>query len=548
MSSADRLKYNGRLYAVRVGARGGRYIKAHGQTLYVNSLVKHQKGGVFVGPKPPDKADLSHEQLEAMGIKAAEDDAGVSLDPVNLEPLDVAHPSNIVSYARGRAHVTSMSLETMKKLLRSNRRDFKDPMTRQPLHAEIRSHVQQRLTPGVESESESESDDEIIYLYDDYCTDILPYIWDEEEEDVKPLEDDNDDNRVHFAFSPDGKLVATGADNWNYKPQLWEISADDLETTTCHQVDNDEFMGSKKVAFSYDGRLLAVLQSKPGDHPKYDHVIVYGVVDESTDHPIKYILGEYGWDEITDISFSPIDNLIAVSEGKNVHVYELNNTSYIRIRRRKQLKHGGNVKAVVFSPGGATIATRALDNKVYLWNAASGSLLRTIHNENIRNIHRLFTPLYPIAYSPDGTKLAVSHRGVFVRIYRTSDGELLREIHDSYRPENIITSLAFSPDGLIAAGYSNGLLRMSRVSDGEYAHDDLFFVIHHGFNPITCIAFFTGENFAFGANGSVRLCHKNPSFVGGSRNRISTKTKPKPTSTTAAKNEKANKKKQKNKK
>jgi len=65
---------------------------------------------------------------------------------------------------------------------------------------------------------------------------------------------------------------------------------------------------------------------------------------------------------------------------------------------RFELRHGGRVDSVVYSPDGATIATGSWDKTVKLWDAASGQERATFKWPIGR--------VYCLAYAPDGLRLA----------------------------------------------------------------------------------------------------------------------------------------------
>jgi len=60
-----------------------------------------------------------------------------------------------------------------------------------------------------------------------------------------------------------------------------------------------------------------------------------------------------------------------------------------RAQESRTLKeHSGAVVSVSFSPDGRTIASGSFDNTIKLWNAASGSLIKTLtgHPVSVRSV------------------------------------------------------------------------------------------------------------------------------------------------------------------
>ncbi len=103
-----------------------------------------------------------------------------------------------------------------------------------------------------------------------------------------------------------------------------------------------------------------------------------------------------------------------------------------------------------FGPEGRTIAAGTIEGTILVWDAASGSVLRTIVGR--RN------PVTQVAVSRDGALVASCSEGEPVRIHSLATGEVERD----YGPESSSTgSLAFDPEGRrIGAGGADGAVRV----------------------------------------------------------------------------------------
>jgi hypothetical protein len=118
--------------------------------------------------------------------------------------------------------------------------------------------------------------------------------------------------------------------------------------------------------------------------------------------------------------------------------------------------HNGQVNAVVFAPGGRTVASGSADNTVQLWQATNGSCVRRLLG------HQGWVMC--VAFSPDGTTLASGGEDKTVRLWRVTDGRCLRELSGH---TNAVVAVAFSPDGAtLATGSLDDSIRLWRVSDG----------------------------------------------------------------------------------
>jgi WD40 repeat protein len=98
---------------------------------------------------------------------------------------------------------------------------------------------------------------------------------------------------------------------------------------------------------------------------------------------------------------------------------------------------------VAFSPDGRQIATLSESGPSYLrlWDAASGEKLREVE----LNVEKwvIATTAGNLAYSPDGTRVAVAYTNPVVRVIDTATGEVTTEITHTHS----VHSVAFSPDG-----------------------------------------------------------------------------------------------------
>jgi hypothetical protein len=121
--------------------------------------------------------------------------------------------------------------------------------------------------------------------------------------------------------------------------------------------------------------------------------------------------------------------------------------------------HGSHVNSVAFSPNGTLLAIGSDDTTIKLWRVSDGAFVRTLagHTSSVNSI----------AFSPDGTLLVSGSSDRSVRLWRVSDGTLVRTFigHTDW-----INSVAFSPDGtLLVSGSSDRTVRLWRVSDGTLA-------------------------------------------------------------------------------
>ena len=111
----------------------------------------------------------------------------------------------------------------------------------------------------------------------------------------------------------------------------------------------------------------------------------------------------------------------------------------------------GGINSVAFSPNGTYLALGSGDAKVRIYNTTTWSLIATL-TEASNNVNS-------VAFSPDGTYLASGSEDNRVRIYNTATWSVITTLSDGYK----VKSVAFSPDGIyLASGssYSDNKVRV----------------------------------------------------------------------------------------
>ena len=223
------------------------------------------------------------------------------------------------------------------------------------------------------------------------------------------------DHGRSVAFSPDGRLVATGAEDI----VLWDA-------TTRQKLARFEYSAIVwSVAFSPDGRWLL---SSHGDGA----VLVWDVAERE----LVASLNEHSG-AVRAVAFAADGRRVA-SGGEDHAV-----TIWDVARGRKEAVLTGpptRVTGVAFSADGSRVASIDHDGLVLLWDLARRQPRLTIerHEENIQG--------YTLAMSRDGSLVATTH-GVFA----ASDGRLLANFRNGGWPYGAAYGVAVSPDGRLVA-------------------------------------------------------------------------------------------------
>jgi roadblock/LC7 domain-containing protein len=108
-----------------------------------------------------------------------------------------------------------------------------------------------------------------------------------------------------------------------------------------------------------------------------------------------------------------------------------------------RFKHDGSVNAVALSADGKFLATGAGDNRVHVWELATG--------KEIGAFPLLKQPVYAVAFAPDGKTLVSGGADKTVRIWQLDP---IKELQKIEMKEGTVDAVVFSPDGkqLASAG------------------------------------------------------------------------------------------------
>ena len=204
-----------------------------------------------------------------------------------------------------------------------------------------------------------------------------------------------------------------------------------------------------ELAHSSDGTRLAVASS-----------IGIWIYNADTGEELALLTGHQDW-WIYSLAFSPNGTALASSDWLNDAVY-LWDVATGTLKDTIAVDYADNL---TFSPDGTTLAGGGSD-KVHLWNVAAGTLKNTFtlagHSWGV----------FSVAFSPDGTTLASGDNGT-IRLWDVATGTLKDTLtgHEGVDTgegiNSFVYSVAFSPDGTtLASSGVDGTIRLWDVPTG----------------------------------------------------------------------------------
>ncbi|MEH1864206.1 MAG: NB-ARC domain-containing protein [Nostoc sp.] len=238
-------------------------------------------------------------------------------------------------------------------------------------------------------------------------------------------------------FSPDGDIIASGSDDQTVK--LWNVS-----TGQCVANLQGHSSGIQSIAFSTNGHILASSSE--------DKTVKFW----NTDTGLCFNTLSVDDYSVWSIAFSP-DGYTVVTGNDNhtLNLWDINTGKCIKILQG----HTNRVHSVSFSADGHILASASHDHTVKLWNVDTGQCYLTLqgHTDSVHSV----------TFSLDGHIIASGSDDQTVRVWDVATGKCIRTLkgHSSR-----IWTVALSSDKdsyILASGGDDQKVMLWDVSTGS---------------------------------------------------------------------------------
>jgi len=169
----------------------------------------------------------------------------------------------------------------------------------------------------------------------------------------------------------------------------------------------------------------------------------------------------FGIGSANDAAWSPDGSaLVTAAPEGGVYVWDTASGNLIRALPG----HRGFVYSVDWSPDGQWLVSGGEDGTARLWNAATGAFLSFVGDTRT-------TSVLKVRFSKDSAKMLVGDASGCCQVWNTASGDLITSI--ATQASRGVGSAGFSPDGssLATSGWTDGKVRLWDAKTGQLLHE-----------------------------------------------------------------------------
>jgi WD40 repeat protein len=248
---------------------------------------------------------------------------------------------------------------------------------------------------------------------------------------------DPDDGVDSVAFSPDGKILASG--DGSGVLELWNAATGQ----PIRRLPAGSTGPVLSVAFSPDGKILASGGSENGEVQLWNTATwqKIGTLSASS--------------QVFAVAFSPNDKVLAAGKANGqAQLWKRATWSPDGVPLTTTIPEA-TVSAIAFSPGSKTLAVTLGGSQVQLWNTATRHQNSTLTSSPSDRINT-------VTFSPDGIVLASGSENGQVQLWDTATGQLIDRLPG--HSASPVGQAVFSPDGKTLAAADGGSVQLWSVS------------------------------------------------------------------------------------